>query len=197
MSLVLSAGCRKWPATYVKHDERQQPYEWTVHWSSGTHQFTIADDDAPPVLSVSPHLAFFDHDEDSSPTTVTSITNETPADREIYSATRLPTSPTAASLFSSTPDAIPPLNIDKLPRSSTIRNHYHHHASRISSCSSTASSSLSIMDRGRPVRKSSAACWPGVGRTHGSQPAEEWKKEMGSRVGSLGSCFDLGMGDER
>jgi hypothetical protein len=37
--------------------------------------------------------------------------------------------------------------------------------------------SLSIMDRGRPVRKSSGACWPGVGREKGTEPAEEWRKE--------------------
>jgi hypothetical protein len=39
------------------------------------------------------------------------------------------------------------------------------------------SSVSSIMHRGRPLRKSSNACWPGTGRELGAQPAEEWKRE--------------------
>jgi hypothetical protein len=35
--------------------------------------------------------------------------------------------------------------------------------------------SVPMMDRGRPVRKSSAACWPGIGRTRGSQGLDEWR----------------------
>jgi hypothetical protein len=39
----------------------------------------------------------------------------------------------------------------------------------------------SIMDRGRPVRKSSGACWPGVGRELGTRPAEEWQIKKDNR----------------
>lgn len=60
----------------------------------------------------------------------------------------------------------------------SINTSTHHNRTNTSYDNSTLPHrSASIMDRGRPVRKSSGACWPSVGRELGTKPAEERKRK--------------------
>ena len=61
----------------------------------------------------------------------------------------------------------------------------HHNRTNTTYSTYLPERSLSIMDRGRPVRKSSASCWPGVGRELGTKPAEEWKRDKEGRTSSV------------
>ena len=61
----------------------------------------------------------------------------------------------------------------------------HHNRTNTTYSTYLPQRSLSIMDRGRPVRKSSASCWPGVGRELGTKPAEEWKRDKEGRTSSV------------
>lgn len=65
------------------------------------------------------------------------------------------------------------------------------HHNRINTVCSTLKlhRSSSVMDRGRPVRKSSGACWPGVGRELGTKPAEEWQIKKDDRASGMDLNF--------
>lgn len=154
-----TAESKKWP--YYTYDNIDDPADWTITWPLGSHSFTIDHDIAVvdtrdidgqasvPGLQAVPGLSFDREDTPESDADCVSI---------------------------KTTDSKPVLVLD--PSKRPIMDVVQQESPRFSSVDWLGVSLLpgvSVMDRGRPVRKSSAACWPGVGRTHPSEALEEWR----------------------
>lgn len=153
------AESRKWPCyTYDNFDD---PADWTIAWPLGSHSFTIDHDiavvdtrdidnqESVPELQAIPGLSFDREGTPESDTDSVSLkTTESKSFlvRDPSKRERMDVVQDKSARFSS----VDWLGVSLLP-------------------------GVSVMDRGRPVRKSSAACWPGVGRTHPSEALEEWR----------------------
>lgn len=150
---------KKWPC--YAFDDIDDPADWTIIWPLGSHTFTIDHDigvinvrdidnkASSPDLQAVPGLLF---DREGTP--------ESDAD----------------SVSVGTTESKPLLILD--PSKRERMDVVHDKSPRYPSVDWLGVSLLpgvSVMDRGRPVRKSSAACWPGVGRTHPSEALEEWR----------------------
>ncbi|TLD36351.1 Rho1 guanine nucleotide exchange factor 1 [Venturia nashicola] len=150
---------KTWP--FYTYDNIDDPADWTVTWPLGSHSFTVdhdiavvdtcdIDDQASvPELQAIPGLSF---DREGTP--------ESDAD--------------SVSLKTTESKSFLVLDPSKRERMDVVQDK----SPRLSSVDWLGVSLLpgvSVMDRGRPVRKSSAACWPGVGRTYPSEALEEWR----------------------
>lgn len=153
----LASGSKKWPC--YTYDDIDHPAEWTIIWPLGSHSFTIDHDITvidihdidvrPPVPDVQAVPALF-FDRDGTP------------ESDVDSAS-VETSDSRAPLDSTKRERMDVMQ-DKSPRFLSV-----------DWLGVSLLPGISVMDRGRPVRKSSAACWPGVGRTHPSEALEEWR----------------------
>lgn len=150
LKVHVSSDSKQWPC--YTYDDVDDPTEWTILWPLGSHFFAIDHDTivieiAPDYRSV-PELSF-DRE----------LTPESDADFDSVSVEI---------------ESNPLLDLSKRERMDVE----HDKSSTFASVDWLGVSLLpgiSVMDRGRPVRKSSAACWPGVGRTHPSEALEEWR----------------------
>jgi hypothetical protein len=150
---------KKWPC--YTYDDIDDPAEWTMLWPLGSYSFTIDHDipavdvqdidDQPPVPDVKavPGLTF---DREGTPD----------SDHDLDSvSSEVESRPSLDPSFRECMDVVQDKNSPRL--------------SSVDWLGVSLLPGVSVMDRGRPVRKSSAACWPGVGRTHPSEALEEWR----------------------
>jgi hypothetical protein len=159
-SVPPSSSPKGWPSFRIHVEDN--PTEWTVTWGLGPHTFSIDDD--MMVFDVR-DPAFKPYDPDLKSVPELSFDREPTPESDIDFDS---ISFNAESKALLDPSRRPKMDIERESGSKASSSDWF-------SVGFGFLPGVSVMDRGRPVRKSSAACWPGVGRTHPSEPLEEWR----------------------
>jgi len=158
-NVAIASTVQDWP--FIHADDEENPTEWTVTWHLGSHSFTIDEDMVFDVHD--PKNKISDPDLRTIP--------ELYFDREGTPASDIDLE--SINIDLETGVLLDPSHREKMDVE-------HDRGSKTSykdwlGLGLGFPDTVSVMDRGRPVRKSSAACWPGVGRTYPSEPLEEWR----------------------